>query len=425
MGQIYRKLFLIAAISLGFLPASFSSEPDGTGEALGLKEALSIAREHNPQMIEARKTIEAVKGELLTTRTFLNPTLDAEIGGLKKNEEGERKGHLETVSIVQPFDPLGVRELKTQIAKNEVKIGKEALKGTWSNVYTQVRSAYMKIILDKKELELAQDNLSTMRQLFSNVQIRFQSGQGFKNDQQRAKIEMLRAENDFLVVEKETKIDKGRLNLLLGRSLDYPFDITEELKIEDLKLDLEKLTKLAFNRPDLKIEKLRADSKNKNFIKEQLSRLPSFSLGFQKTNADYDKDYAALVSVSIPFWNLNQGEVKKAKAEKEIQQAKLQTMEKEVGFDVYQAYLNADASQKQVEFLKESVEEANELIRLADLRYREGEIDFINYRDQVKTALETKVRYYEGIYNLDQNISDLERVIYGSLREENFLNEKL
>src|SRR3989338_2696627 len=391
-------------------------------QALSLKEALSMAYDHNPQMIEARKTIQAIQGDLITTRTLLNPELEAEIGGLKKNEEGERKGHLETVSISQPFEPLGVRPLKTKIAKNEVKITEEALKSVWSNIYSQVRSAYMKIILDKKELELSQENLSTIRQLFSNVQIRFQSGQGLKNDLQRAKIELLKAENDYLMAEKETKLDKGRLNLLLGRSLDVPLDIKEELKAEDLRLDLQKLTEKAFfQRPDLKIGRLMVDSKNKNFMKEQLNRLPSFSFGFERVNEEYEKDYAAIVSINVPFWNLNQGEVKKARAEKEAQEARLQITKKEIGFDVYQAYLNTEVAQKQMEFLKESVEEANELIRLADLNYREGEIDFINYRDQVKTAIETKVRYYEGIYNLDQNINELERAIYGSLREEEFL----
>ena len=391
-------------------------------DALNLKEALFMAYDHNFPMVEARKTIQAAQGDLITTRTLLNPGLEAEIGGLKKNDEGERKGQLDSISITQPFDPLGVRGLKTRIAKNEVKITEETLKSVWSNVYSWVRSAYMKIILDKKKLELAQENLATMRQLFSNVQIRFQSGQGLRNDLQRAKIELLKAENDYLIVEKEIKINKGQLNLLLGRSLDIPFDIQEELKVEDLRLDLQKLTEKAFfQRPDLKIGRLMVDSKNKNFMKEQLNRLPSFSLGFERVNEEYEKDYAAIVSINVPFWNLNQGEVKKARAEREVQEARLQITEREIGFDVYHAYLNAEVAQKQMEFLKESVEEANELIRLADLNYREGEIDFINYRDQVKTAIETKVRYYEGVYNLDQSINELERAIYGSLREEEFL----
>lgn len=417
--NVFISFFTFILLSQLLIPSIRAEE--GT-TVLSLKEALNMAYEHNPQMIETRKAIQVAQGDLITARSLLNPQLEAEIGGLKKNDEGERRSHLETVSVSQPFEPLGVRGLKTKIANNDVKISQESLKAVWANTYSQVRSAYMQIILDKKELELSQENLATIRQLYSNVQIRFQSGQGLKNDLQRAKIELLKAENDYLMAEKKNKIDKGRLNLFLGRSLDFSFEIKEELKVEDLKFDLKKLTESAsVQRPDLKIGKLMLDSKSKNLMKEELNRLPSFSLGVQRTNDDDGKDYAALISVSVPLWGLNQGEVKKAKAEKEIQHAKLQTIEKEIAFDVYEAYLNAEATQKQLEFLKESVEEANELIRLADLKYREGEVDFINYRDQIKTATETKVKYYEGLYNLDQNINELERAIYGSLREEEFL----
>ena len=77
------------------------------------------------------------------------------------------------------------------------------------------------------------------------------------------------------------------------------------------------------------MEEMEFDSRIKNAQKEQLSRLPSYSLGFQRINEDYEKDYAAVVEVSIPLWNLNQGEVKKARAEREAQKAKLEAMKRE------------------------------------------------------------------------------------------------
>ena len=113
--------------------------------------------------------------------------------------------------------------------------------------------------------------------------------------------------------------------------------------------------------------------------------------------------------------------MKKAKAQKEAQEVKLEATKREVVFDVYGAYLNAELTQKQLDLFKESLEEANELLRLANLRYSEGEIDFINYLDQVRTATETRVRYYEGLFNLNQTISELEKAIYASVREEDFL----
>ncbi len=390
-------------------------------KAILIKDALDIAYQDNPRMMEARKSIDAFKGELITAKSLANPEVEMEIGGLKKNEEGKRRINLDSIVFKQNFDPPGVRLLRGQIAKNEVKAGEEALKAVWADVYVEVVKAYWKIILDNKELELADENLKTLRQFFSNVQVRFQSGQALKNDLQRAKIELLKAEANDLAAQKAIQVDRGRLNLLLNRPMEDPFKIKEELKEEDLKLNLKELNDIAFSkRPDLKIEELRLDSRDKELIKEQLNRLPSFSLGFEKTNVEYEKDYSALISVSVPFWNLNQGEVKKARAQKESQKIRVEASKRQASFEVYEAYLNAQLAQQQIDLLKKSLEEANELIRLADLRYREGEIDFINYMDQIRSSTETRVRYYEGLFNLNQSISELERAVYTSLREGGF-----
>lgn len=410
-------------ISIFFIIIFFISivgaEPTAT---ISLEEALKIAYTDNPRMIEAKKSIDASKGDLITAKTLANPEVELEIGGLKKNEEGERKANLDNIAFKQNFDPLGVRWLKSKIAKNDVRIHEESLRSVWSEVYSEIREAHTKIILDKKSLELANDNLNVFRQFFSQVQQRFQSGKTLKNDVQRSKIELLKAENEYLFAEKELKTDKAKLNLLLGRSMDIPLDIKEDLKEEILKLNLQELTDMAFSKtPNLKISQYELDSKRKNLTKEQLNRLPSFALGFQKTNEDFEKDYSAIVAVSVPFWNLNQGEVKKAKAEKEAQEVKTEAVKREVGFDVYQAYLDAEVNQKQIDLLRKSLEESNELLRLANLRYSEGEIDFINYIDQVKTVAETRVHYYEGLFNLNKSISELEKVVYSSLRQEDYL----
>ena len=220
--KVQKSIFLILFFIFSSLP-SFGEEIKD--DILTLKDALQTAYDNNPQMMIARKSIDAVKGDLITTKTLANPELEFEIGGLKKNEEGERRVNLGTVGIKQDFDPPGVYWLKNKIAKNEVKVGEESLKAVWSAVYSDVREVYIKIVLDKKELELDNSNLNTMRQFFSSVQIRFQSGQALKNDLQRAKIELLKAENEYLVTEKNFKNDQAKLNLLIGRAWDVSFDI--------------------------------------------------------------------------------------------------------------------------------------------------------------------------------------------------------
>src|SRR3989338_3678397 len=93
---------------------------DSTMETLDLKEALSLAYQRNPRIIQARNAIEGSQGDLITARMWANPEVEAEIGGLKKDDEGRRKGHLDSITFKQSFDHPGVRHFKSGIAKNEV-----------------------------------------------------------------------------------------------------------------------------------------------------------------------------------------------------------------------------------------------------------------------------------------------------------------
>lgn len=391
-------------------------------EILTLEKALSIARNSNPMVIEACKMVDASKGELITAHALSNPTAEFELAGFKANEEGERNVYLGSFEIVQGFEPLGTYGLKTRIAKNEVSTRKESLKSVWASIYAEVRETYARIILDKKRLELASGNLDVYRRFYSQVELRYQSGKALKNELQRSKIELLRSENGYIVAEKEVKANKAALNLLLGRPMDYAFSIDEELREEVLKISLLEATGIASSMsPDIKAEKLRFDSEMRNLAKEQLSRLPSPYIGFKNMNESYDKDYELIIGASMPLWDLNQGQVQKARAQKEAQSARLDAAKRAVAFNVYQAYLDVELSQKQLELLKKSLEEANELLRVADLSYSEGGIDFINFLDQVKTSTETRMRYYEGLFDLSNAISRLEKVMYSSLRKEGYL----
>ncbi len=311
--------------------------------------------------------------------------------------------------------------MKSEIAKNGILIQEESVKVVWSKIYLKVREKYNKIILHKKQMELANDNLNILRQFYSRVEMQFQSGKVIKNELQRAKIELLGAETGYLNAEKDFKVDKAKLNLLLGRAVDTPFDIKEELKEEEVELDFKELTPLAFaQRPDIKQEELILDSKVRNLTKEQLSRLPSTFVGYERTTTGYENDSTIKIGMSLPLWDLNQGEVKKAMVEKDEQNLKVASAKRKIVLDVYEAYLTSELAHRQFKLLKKSLEEANELLRLADLRYSEGEIDFINFLDQVRTANHTRIEYYQGLFSLINAISRLEKVVYVSLRKEKY-----
>ncbi len=52
-------------------------------------------------------------------------------------------------------------------------------------------------------VELAHENLNIMRQFYSRVELRFQSGRAMKDELQRSRIELLQSEAAYLAAEKD------------------------------------------------------------------------------------------------------------------------------------------------------------------------------------------------------------------------------
>jgi len=399
----------------------FTVAPLMAEETVTQERALTGAYADNPDIAEAREGIAIARGELLAARALPSPGIEFEIGGLKANEGGKRDATLDRVSVVQEFEPLGVRSQKTKIAMIEIAIREAAVRGAWSDAYLAVREQYNRIILDKKKLEVSGENLNILRQFSSRVELKFQSGKALKDELQRARIELLRSEAAYLAAQKDLKVDKAKLNLLLGRPVDTVFDIQDELREESVELDLQALTALAMERrPDIKRESLDLAAKNEALTLEQLKRLPSPFVGYERVTTDYENDSTIKLGMTMPVWGMNEGEVRQAKGRKEAQAVKAAAARREASFEVYEAYLDAELAGRKVELLKKGLEEANELLRVADLRYSEGEIDFLNFLDQVRRATETRMSYYEGLFERSNAISRLEKTVYASLRKENY-----
>ena len=391
------------------------------GKSLSLQEALELAYQRNPRMVEARNSIAFARGKRITESTFSDPEFDFEIGGLKK-EDGERDPGLKKFVILQEFDSPGVLWMKSRIAKNEISSEEEALKGIWSEIYSQVRDAYFTILLKERELEVAGENLNVLRQLLDRVTLRFQSGEVLRNDLQRAKIEVLEGENSSLVANKKVQTAKASLNLLIGQDIRVEYVLVESPRYKELKDNFEQLLETAIrSRPDIKRAEISIDSEKKSLTREKLSVLPAPFIAFERSMEDYDNDYKILLGFSIPFWNWNIGKIKSSRAGMETADSRLRTLKRDVSFEVYDAFLEAQLADKQVAIAQKMITEANELLRLADLRYGEGKISYLDYMDQVKTVMESRLRYHQSLFEFNRTVTRLEQVTYSSLRNEDYL----
>lgn len=405
------------SLFLGFILSAIlasSSYAQDFGPKLSLDKCLEMAYQSNPEILQARQEIEARKGRWIQAEALPDPELNLSVGGLKKTTRGEkqvRDGNLDTIAIKQPLDPLGTRFLRGRIAHDGVTISKNQGELVWSQISFQVITVYAQILAFEKALEVAQENLQITRQFLTQVDTRFQSGSVRKSEVIRAKIETAIAENELLIGEKNLKVAKGQMNLLLGRFAEEDFSLKDVLRYEPLAVQYSGLVEKALGqRPNVQMEQTLLNSQKKIFWSAILKTfLPKMALGLERSTQDFDNDTSLLLSASYPLWGLNLGQVKEAKAEKNKQTVRLEGFKKQVGLEVYQTFLEAELADKQVVLQKKALEEANELLRQVTTQYDEGELAFLSYLENIRTIKETRLGYYNALKNYQEKIAQLER----------------
>lgn len=408
-----RKIILVAlfmAVCQPLFAVSAENEP------LSLDEALQLAYINHPRMQEAKQDIFAAHGAWLQAEALPSPEAEINVGGLKKHGDEEkqvRKGKVDSFAISQPLDPLGTRFLRGRIARDEYNVSKGNLQIIWAEVRRDVITTYGTIITAEKSVQTATENLNATRQFFSKVQTRFQSGNALKSDVIRSGIEVSRSENELLIAQKDLKTAQGQMNLFLGFPIEEPLHLADMLEYEPLRYQYQEIKERALkDRVDLKNESTLLSARKKGFWAATLRAIfPQMSIGVERTTEEYENDTSLLLSASYPLWGFNFGEIKKANAEKKKQQIKLDTLKKNVSLDVYQSFLEAELTDKQVSLQQKALEGANELLRQITIQYEEGEVPFLAYLENIKTVKETRLAYFTALKNYKEKVADLERAI--------------
>jgi len=396
-------------IFLFFIGTTQVSADDG----LSLKEALRVAFDQNPDMVQARHEIAASKGRWLESETLPDIEMSVDIGGLRKGGDDTRHGHVDVFSAKQPLTPLGTRFLRGRIGAEGITVAEESLRHIWASVATEIRKNYARILAQEKALEVANENIQMTRQFLLQIETRFQSGNALQSEVLRAKIENTRAENEFLVTQKEFKISKGELNLLLGQAVTSDITLSDVLSYEPLHFQYQGLVEQALKeRADIKIEQAELQSaKKRHFMAWLESVLPKMSVGVERTMEDFENDTSIVLEASYPIWGLHLGKVRAAKAEQKKQKEKLEALLRQVNLDVYAAFLEAELADRQVLIHKKSLDATNELLRQITIQYEEGEAHFLSFLENIQTIKETRLAYFSALKTFQEKVGTLEKAI--------------
>jgi len=366
-------------------------------------------------VINARKDVEIARSRLIQAGAYSNPYLNFQVAGLADYAANIDDSHELTIS--QELELSGKRGKRREIAGGMISVAGEQLRSVSLDVALEVKERYHELLLVRKRSEIAVENLNLVRRLLDSVQVKYQSGSIYLNELLRAKIELSQAENELVLTDKEMKVARSRLNLLLGKAVSDEYRIEETLNYQEKKIDYETVKSRALSRnPDYRSAVLMAglSKTGVELARREAYPNPAFGLIFSKEN-HVSRPLGASIGFSVPLWYGNSGGIRERELELEKNRNDVDYFGKQLELDVYDTFIEAESAAKQVETLRINVNEAVEIQSLIDLQYREGKADFLVYLDSLKTVRNVKLGYYEAITRYNNKYARMERVAGGEI----------
>jgi len=383
-----------------------------------IEEVIEIAIKENPQLKAFKAGVDASQGDLIQASLYPNPEIEGE--GLRGRALGgeSKRGKEYNFTLSQPFEWPLKRFYRKKVAGKDVDIATLELEEFKLDLTSQVKTSFYEILKLEKELTLTKENLSDSEKILTSVKVRVESGEAPEFELIKAQVEVLRAEKELKKAENKIIIAKSNLNSLLGKFLPEGFDVSGELKAPYEIYEINPLLNIAYKKQPLLLQKesgLQKQQYNISFQKN--NRFPDISLKTIFAREIDKRSFGFGFSLPLPLWNRNQGAIARASADERKAQEELNQIKIELSRLITEELKNYQISSEQIEiFEKGLLKQAEEALRIAKLRYVEGESGLIDFLDAQRVYRQVSFEYYQTLFEGNSSKARLERLAGGELR---------
>jgi len=374
--------------------------------------AETLAR--NPELKFYEAEILAAKGGRKTAGLLANPELSGSVGNKTVRGGGlSAEGVAWSVSVMQPFEWPGRLGLRKAIANRDIELAelgyarfKIALAGRVRTLAYGLFAAQEKAVAAREVAErftalrevLVQRDPAGLTPLLETRVV------------EATELTMQRKASDATLATQAALLE---LNQLRGVAPDTRLTISQtHLAFRPVE-SLETLTALAHtNNFELRLRAVELAQQGFRVDLAKNERYPAISLGptISEENAgDHERIIGVGVSLPLPLWNRNKGNIQTAMARQMQAEVSLNVTAREVERKVIEAALTYETKLRQMaSWRPDSVEHFREAAEIADRHYRLGAVQLSvyvelqkQYLEAVESLLDTKKEALEAAQNLE------------------------
>ena len=383
-----------------------------TAEPLSLAKAIELALEGNPEVAAAKRQWEATEGQVLQGRSRPNPELAYSL------EDTRSKTRTQSWQLNLPVELGGKRAARTKAAEKTREQAQAQLAELQATVRANVAAAYFDVLTAQERLVLARDSAALAKSSTDTVAKRVAAGKVSPVEESKARVAEAGVRVELAQAASEQRNALSRLFALFGR-IDAPFTFLEG-KAESLPSvpSIADLQPLISSSPGVVLARIEVDRRKALTDLEQSKRVPdvTVSVGMQRSNETQRNVLLFGVSVPLPVFDRNQGNLLEALKLEDKARDELQAATVRLHSEVAQARERLSTIIAEVQSLKQDVlPGAKSAYDAATIGFENGKFNFLEVLDAQRTYFTAKSQYLKALGEAHRAAADIDRLLGASM----------
>lgn len=411
----YFILFLI--ITVGLRAADDKKPPTLTLEAL-VTQALT----ENPELKFYEAEIAAAKGERKTAGAWSNPELSTEIGRKRVRGDISAEGTAWAVSMQQSFEWPGRIALRKAIADRSVLLAEAGLEQFRAALAAQIRQKGYALFAAQRREAAAAEVATRGEELVGTLVQREPAGVAPLLETRAIEASVIKLRRSASEAAQSAQGTLFELNQLRGRPIGEPLVIAESaVTFSDIPSIDELIRRASRGNFELRQREIELTQHGFKVKLTENEAWPSITVGPQITResaGDRETTAGIGVSVPLPLWNRNQGNIQTAKAREQQAQASLRVAQRDVERKLRENAATYSLHRKEMERWNPKVaEQLREAASLADRHYRLGAVPLATYLEVQSSYLDALEAIYSTQADAMNALAEIELLTGAKLKK--------
>lgn len=388
---------------------------------LTLKEAEQRFLERNLSLIAEQYNIDMAQAQVLQAKLFENPVISLEQNVYNRlngkyfdfGKEGEA-----VVEIEQVIHLAGQRNKQVRLEKINKEIAEYQFEEVMRTLRQELNEKFVEVYFLSKSIAIYEKEVNSLQVLLGGMKVQQEKGNISLMEISRLESMLFSLKKEKNERESDLLTTRGELNLLLN----LPEDTQVQLSLDEEVLQQLDLSQLSFadlkaiinERPDQKIARSTVNASRANLKLQKSMAFPEFSVkGNYDRVGNFINDYFAIgVSLSVPIFNRNQGNIKAARFS--IQQAGVQQeyAANRADMELFTAYTSLEKATQLYQSTNMDLERNFEkLITGVNENFTRKNISLLEFIDYYDSYKETCIQLYEIKKNVFLAMENLNTVV--------------